>query len=226
MRPGEPDLLEYGGFQEGDLVIDVGGGRGGAVADGPERGLRAVVVDRSVKALAEVPAGLPRVRADAGHLPVLHGVADGVLLRAVMHHFLEPARVIKEAARISRPGASLVIVDRVSPEDGAAQALRNAVDRLRDAHHVWTWTMNELSNLGGAARWEEEERLSWVEEKDLETWMERTAAKPACAAWVREMVERDRVQGGIAFGATETDGRVVVRETWCALRLRKRAGGR
>jgi len=223
MAGAEPDLLAWGGFESGDVILDLGGGRGGVVAGAPARGLRAVVVDRSARALADVCCG---VRADLSDLPFGHSVVDGALLRAVMHHVLDPARVLREASRVLKPGACVVIVDRVAAPEDAAHALRNAVDRLRDAHHVSTWSVDELSAMGMAARLAEEERHLWQEEKDLDEWLDRTGASPRNAGWVHEMVEADRLAGGTTFGAVVVDGAVRVQETWCALRLRRLEGRR
>ena len=61
-------------------------------------------------------------------LPIADQVLDVATLFLVLHHVADPVRVIREAARVMKPGARLMIVDMEQHEDEAL------ADRMG---HVW-----------------------------------------------------------------------------------------
>lgn len=61
-------------------------------------------------------------------LPIADGVLDAATLFLVLHHVADPVRVVREAARVMKAGARLMIVDMERHEDEAL------ADRMG---HVW-----------------------------------------------------------------------------------------
>lgn len=72
----------------------------------------------------------------AEDLPYAANRFDFVSCRVAAHHFTRPARFIREAARVLRPGGYFLLIDGVSPDDEpkAAQWLHR-VEKLRDPSH-------------------------------------------------------------------------------------------
>lgn len=83
---------------EAALVLDLGSGHGSYGSAMQERGARVVSLDLR-------PFGGPRpVRGGANRLPFRDGAFDGVLCSNLLEHVRRPAEVLREAARVLRPG--------------------------------------------------------------------------------------------------------------------------
>lgn len=131
-------------------LVDVGGGRGAFLATilQAHPGLYGVLFDRpSVVAGATAvlaAAGVARrCRVVAGNF--FDGVptgADGYLLSVVIHDWDDAAatRILRHCRHAMAPGARLMLVERVIPDDGDAPL------------DVWMSDLNMMSQLGGRER--------------------------------------------------------------------------
>ena len=89
---------------EGDLAIDVGGGRGSHAAVFAGLGATAVVADRSpAMASRSFRAGLHTVVADGERLPFRDGVARLGYFHLAIHHG-DPFTLLREATGVAGPG--------------------------------------------------------------------------------------------------------------------------
>ena len=214
MRKKEPDLAVFSGVKAGSLCLDAGAGTGRASKALLAAGARVVLLERNDERLGraanEIEGDASFVRGDVRSLPFEAGRFDLVVLRAIVHHLADPAITLREAARVTRPGGAVVIVDKIGPEDLPARARRNALERLRHSGHVWSWSEKELRALSGSARLDVEEFESWIEERDADEWIAKGDCAPPWDSIVRELL----------------GGARVVAETWGALRLRKPASRR
>jgi ArsR family transcriptional regulator len=122
------------------LAVDVGAGEGALLPLLSPLYDRVVALDRSAARLARcaervAALGLPNVRLreaaveDAGIVEEISraGGADLVVVSRVLHHVARPAELLLAAARLARPGGSVVVVDHVPHDDEA----------LRERGHVW-----------------------------------------------------------------------------------------
>jgi SAM-dependent methyltransferase len=223
---GEPDPAAFLGLAPGALVLDMAAGKGRAAAALLAAGARAVLLERDAAALAAAAESLGGpasfVRGDVHALPFDAAVFDAVVLRAVVHHLVEPVKALREAARVAKPGAAVLVVDKVGPEDHAARAFRNAVERLRHPGHVWSWSERELKTLAGAAHLDVEAWRPWTEERDAEEWIARGDCPAPWDRRVHEYLRADLRAGGAAFGVrVGVGGSLSLEERWGALRLRK-----
>lgn len=76
------------------------------------------------------------IEGDVAHLPFAGGSFDIVTCRRAAHHFLDVPAALAEMARVLRPGGRLGLVDMTVPEDPAAAALLNAMEKARDISHA------------------------------------------------------------------------------------------
>jgi ubiquinone/menaquinone biosynthesis C-methylase UbiE len=95
-------------------------------------------------------AGLSNCRfvdGEADDLPYPDESFDLVTCRRAFHHFPAPERAIGEMSRVLRPGGRIGVVDMVAPDDPAAAALFNEIERARDDSHARALSAPEWRSL-------------------------------------------------------------------------------
>ncbi|RCG28613.1 methyltransferase domain-containing protein [Sphaerisporangium album] len=101
------------GLAPGSRVVDVGCGPGRAVAEMTEAGLKAIGVDVSERMVDVARWRRPDVDVrlgDACDLPLGDGEVAGYRAEKVFHELADPARALREAARVLAPGGRIVLV--------------------------------------------------------------------------------------------------------------------
>lgn len=119
-----PLIIEHGGIAERETVLDIGCGTGGfSAAIASAAAARVVGLEQSGDFIAfarshhTTRCGSARwVNGDAADLPFADGSFDRVVLSLVLHQLPEPERTVREAARVTRAGGS-VLVRTIAPED-------------------------------------------------------------------------------------------------------------
>jgi SAM-dependent methyltransferase len=112
------------GLRAGDLLLDLGCGRGRHAYEAFRRGARVVACDRSTPDLVEVgklfvamvmegeapPAGMADcVTGDATRLPYPDDTFDRIIASEVMEHIPDDVGALDEVFRVLRPGGTLAI---------------------------------------------------------------------------------------------------------------------
>jgi len=129
-------------------VVEVGAGSGGLLGELP--GARRLACDLSLSMLVagRGKRDWPGVVADAAGLPFGDGACDGLVAINLLEHLPEPARFVREAARILSTGGRLLVV---TPNGDAARLL-GLLERLRlklpEGPHRFLTTA-ELGHLAG-----------------------------------------------------------------------------
>ena len=101
------------------VVVDAGCGEGYLTAEAAEWAQQVVAVDRSKDMLRRArqltrKRGLHNIVWRVGEieqLPLDTGTADVVLLSQALHHAASPARAVAEAARVTKPGGKVLVLD-------------------------------------------------------------------------------------------------------------------
>ncbi|WP_237152914.1 DVU_1556 family methyltransferase [Oryzibacter oryziterrae] len=117
-RPGgaalTDDLLDAANFRPGDLVLDVGCGRGASVRRLLRRALVAVGADPDPDALGAARRdtfGAAFLLASGDALPLASGTVDGVLAECVLSVMADRRRALAEWYRLLRRGGRLLLSD-------------------------------------------------------------------------------------------------------------------
>ena len=97
-------------------LLDVGCGGGHFMAAAAGHGWTVLGTDLSREACAAARrvAGAPVVQAEAEALPFRASTVDAVALVNVLDHTTRPLAVVREAARVLRPGGRLLLVDMLA----------------------------------------------------------------------------------------------------------------
>lgn len=121
-------------------ALDIATGAGHTAGALAEMGVATVIaVDASPAMVASTITTYPEVAgavADAERLPIADGAMDAATCRIAAHHFPAPEAFVAEVARVLRPGGVLAFEDNVAPEDTAAAAYLDRLERLHDPSHV------------------------------------------------------------------------------------------
>jgi SAM-dependent methyltransferase len=94
----------------GRLVLDIGGGPGHFTAEFRARGARCLLVEPNeteLRAGGVPPSGA--VRGDGMRLPVAAGAVDVCFSSNVLEHVRDPARMLAEMIRVTRPGGVIYL---------------------------------------------------------------------------------------------------------------------
>src|SRR6516162_6802587 len=107
--------------------------------------------------------------------------------RFSVHHFLDPAAVLREMVRVCAPGGRIVVVDDHAPEDPAKAAAFNRLEKLRDPSHSRCLTLTELKGLFGGAGLPEPDATFYELRGDVPSLLARSFPNPGDDLRIIEM---------------------------------------
>jgi len=110
------------------------------------------MLDEARRAAAQ--NGLTNTSWDQGDVTTLPYADESfsiVATRFSFHHFVDPLRVLKEMARVCKPGGRIVVADSCPSEDAAKAAAFNRLEKLRDPSHTRALPLSEIKALFDAA---------------------------------------------------------------------------
>lgn len=88
---------------------------------------------------------------DAQELPFADGSLDISVTSYSLHHMPDPARTIREMARVVKRGGRIGIIDIVVPEDPARAEAANRIEIARDASHTRSLGKKDFDTMIAAA---------------------------------------------------------------------------
>jgi SAM-dependent methyltransferase len=143
---------------------------------------------------------------DVARLPFRAGQFDVVVTRYSLHHFLQPAAVVAEMARVCKPSGRVAVADLVLPPDKAKAY--DALERLRDPSHVRVLAEAELGGLLTAAGLGDLRRAGYRFELEAEALMQASFPRDGDASRVRQRIEADVGVDDLGLGAHRVGGAV------------------
>ena len=129
-----------------EVVVDAGTAEGLMLESLRERlgALTYVGVDLSSELLRIHPInGVSKCQGDALNMPIKSGIVDAVIATSIVEHVPDAARMLRECARMLRPGGLLMM----STPDPVMEHIASAIGLLEDFGHQRTFNLTELSQL-------------------------------------------------------------------------------
>jgi SAM-dependent methyltransferase len=211
----------------GEQVLDVCAGAGHLGRALAPHVAHVSAIDLTPEMLAQghrlaVAAGLRNIVFLAGNataLPWIGGQFDLVVCRIALHQVGDPAAVVREMARVTRPGGRIGITDIIADADPGVAAEANRLERLRDPSHGATRTVPEIHGMLTAAGATVTATVTRDNPLDFEDWMERTQTPAATRAALREVVRRE-LDGGAPTGLRPhrgPGGTIRLTHTWATV---------
>jgi len=193
-------VREAAGIGPDDDVLDVACGPGLVACDFAAHARRVTGVDIT-----------PGMIDQASKLQASRGLANVdfsvVFSRYAFHHLLEPSAVLREMARVCRPGGRVVVVDVYSrdPEQGAAY---DAVEKLRDPSHTKALGLDEFAALYESAGLKAEAPRFYGLDVKLDDLLRASDPEPGADDEVRRIFRADLGVDRLGVNAREIDGEV------------------
>lgn len=207
-------LLRMADIRAADNVLDVACGAG-AVACAAARTARHVTgIDLTPAMISRAEA----LQATTGHtnltwhvgdverLPYSSNSFDAVVTRYSLHHFLRPAAVLAEMARVCKPTGRVAVADLVLSETQRNEY--DAMERLRDPSHIRVLTEQELGELMVEAGLIDLRWSGYLFELDLRSLLQASFPREGDADRVRITIEADVGVNRLGINANR-DGEVV-----------------
>jgi ubiquinone/menaquinone biosynthesis C-methylase UbiE len=158
---------------------------------------------------------------DVARLPFPADQFDVVLTRYSLHHFLRPAEVLAEMARVCKPAGHVAVADLVLPPEKVPAYDR--MERLRDPSHVRVLTEAELRGLLRAIGLVDLRWAGYLFELELEALLQASFPRPGDADRVRDLIEADVGVDELGIGAHRLGGTVRIAYPITVVVGRKRA---
>jgi ubiquinone/menaquinone biosynthesis C-methylase UbiE len=159
-------------------------------------------------------------RGDATALPWLDGQFDLVVCRITLHQVADPAAVVREMVRVTRPSGRIGITDIVL-DDPATVEENTRLERLRDPSHNQTLTGDQIQRLLSDAGATVVTSTTRDNPLDLEDWMARSATPDHDRAEIRRRLDEE-IDGGEATGLRPAHAATVrtISHTWATILAR------
>jgi ubiquinone/menaquinone biosynthesis C-methylase UbiE len=181
-------LTRLAGTRSVARALDLGCGAGHASFALARAGVPQVIAyDLSGQMLAVVAAeavtrGHAQIETHAGsaeHVPFDDASMDLVVTRYSAHHWLDVRQGVREAARILRPGGTLVVIDVIAPESALMDTVLQTVELLRDESHVRDYRESEWREMFHSAKFSAPTADRWKLPMVFDAWVKRIGTPPA-----------------------------------------------
>jgi ubiquinone/menaquinone biosynthesis C-methylase UbiE len=115
----------------------------------------------------------------AERLPFPDTSFDLVVTRYSAHHWMNALAAVHEAARILKPGGTLIVIDVLAPENPLMDTVLQTVEILRDLSHVRDYRESEWRGMLEAANFSSPCVHRWRLQMEFDSWVARIRTTPA-----------------------------------------------
>src|ERR1700738_231284 len=107
----------------------------------------------------------------AEQLPFPDTSFDLVVTRYSAHHWMNALAAVHEAARILKPGGTLIVIDVLAPENPLMDTVLQTVEILRDLSHVRDYRESEWRSMLEAANFSSPCVHRWRLQMEFDGWV-------------------------------------------------------
>jgi SAM-dependent methyltransferase len=152
---------------------------------------------------------------DAVALPWPGRQFDLTVTRLSLHQVADPAAVVREMVRVTRPTGRVAVIDLTVDDDPGTADEANRIERLRDPSHHRTLTAGEIRALLESAGAGVRAVSDHDQPLPLEDWMARTATPPQVRDRIRARISEE-LAGGRPTGLRphRREAEVALTHTW------------
>lgn len=230
----DPRLLDFivsiSGVRKTDCVLDLASGPGFvAMAFAPHcaRVVGLDATDRFVErargeAMRRGLANVCFAVGDAERMAFPAGTFDLAVCRFAFHHFPRPTEVVAEMGRVTRPGATIVILDLLASEDPERAEYHNRLERLCDPSHARALPASEFEQIFAQQRLEIVYKQTRKDDFSMEEWIAHGAPSRENTAKIVELMEAAVEDDKAGLRVRRENGKLCFSLTGASYVLRKR----
>src|SRR5437899_1951565 len=211
-------IVSFAKLELGSTVLDVATGTGFVAVEFAQKTNGLVVgsdITREMIGWARKHAEKESVKdhtaflhAEGSRQPFPDQSFNNVVSRLSFHHIADPGPVVKEMARLVKPGGRVIIADQISPEDEETAIFHDEFERFRDPSHQKALKLTELNNLFKEAGLTIKGREYSPVLLQLEDWAVRAGCDRQRIEVLRRMMLGANLRFRKAFQITEGDGHI------------------
>ncbi len=213
-----PWLLDAIKPMPSDRLLDVGCGTGRFAVSMAPLVSNVIGIDLTAEMLRQakqlqVDANIDNItwyQDDVANLPFDDGEFTIVTSRAMLHHVIEPSRVIAEMHRVCAAGGRIMVMDLTPPREKIAAF--DAIEILRDPSHAHVLTHDELRELGCGLGLLEIAVHAYDTHMPLEPILQTSHPEAGVLDRVRQLFRIDAESGvnALGFNARMENGEIIV----------------
>jgi ubiquinone/menaquinone biosynthesis C-methylase UbiE len=126
---------------------------------------------------------------DVEALPFPDQSFDIVTSRYSAHHYPHPELAMREAARVLKPGGTLLLVDVVAPADPTQDTFLQAIELLRDPSHVRDHNVAQWQTMLSSVGLPSQHLGTWPLQLHFRSWIERMNTPPESEERIRFLLD-------------------------------------